>query len=152
MDSSPLHLSNQICFPLYSASKLITKAYQPYIKQLGLTYPQYLVLLVLWEQDGVTINQITEKLMLDTNTVSPMLKRIEKLEFIERNRNTKDERSVIISLTEKGRKLKNSALSIPDKLLGTLVPSGLSQEALIQLKETLNTVVKQLIKNNKNDK
>jgi uncharacterized membrane protein len=78
MNDAQLKLSSQICFPLYSASRLITKAYKPYLDEMGITYPQYLVLLVLWENDGLYVNQITEKLLLSTNTLSPLLKRMEK--------------------------------------------------------------------------
>ena len=79
MDDKALQLSNQVCFPIYSASRLITRAYKPYLDEMGITYPQYLVLMVLWESDNVSVNQITQKLLLNTNTVSPLLKRMEKL-------------------------------------------------------------------------
>lgn len=82
MDDSQLQLSNQICFPLYSGSRLITKAYKPFLDEMGITYPQYLVLMVLWENDNLSVNQITEKLFLNTNTVSPLLKRMEKMNLI----------------------------------------------------------------------
>ena len=90
MDDKQLLLSSQICYPLYSASRLITKAYKPYLDKMGLTYPQYLVLMVLWENDGLSVNQITEKLLLNTNTLSPLLKRMEKMELIQRNRSSED--------------------------------------------------------------
>ena len=150
MDSSQLQLSNQICFPIYSASKLITKAYKPYLDQLGLTYPQYLVLLVLWEQDKITINHITEKLLLDTNTLSPMLKRMEKMAYIDRARSKEDERSVIIKLTTKGKRLKTEALPIPEKLLGTVLSEQISLDKVIQLKDTLDALIKHLKINSKN--
>lgn len=152
MDSSQLQLDNQVCFPIYSASRLITKAYKPYLDPFGLTYTQYLVLLVLWEQDKITINQITEKLLLDTNTVSPMLKRMEKMEFIQRTRSQEDERKVIIELTPSGKQLKNEAIPIPESLLGTLLSKELSLDAIIQLKDTLNELVKSLKINTKNKK
>jgi DNA-binding MarR family transcriptional regulator len=98
MNDAQLKLSSQICF-LYSASRLITKAYKPYLDEMGITYPQYLVLLVLWENDGLYVNQITE-LLLSTNTLSPLLKRMEKMKFYNA-RSIEDERSVIVQLTEK---------------------------------------------------
>lgn len=144
MDSSQLQLKSQLCFPLYSASKLITKAYKPYLDKFGLTYPQYLVLLVLWEDDKININTIKEKLLLDTNTLSPMLKRMEKMDFIHRTRSKEDERNVIIELTEKGKQLKSEAIPIPEKLLETLLSGQLSIDDITQLKDTLNTLVKLL--------
>ena len=84
MNSPQLLLRNQVCFPIYSVSRLITKAYKPFLDKMGITYPQYLVLMVLWENDALNINQVTEKLLLNTNTLSPLLKRMEKLELLER--------------------------------------------------------------------
>lgn len=149
MDDSQLRLDNQICFPIYTASKLIAKTYKTYLDQYGLTYPQYLVLLVLWETDGITINQITEKLLLDTNTLSPMLKRMEKMEFLLRIRSKEDERSVIIKLTEKGKSLKKEALSIPEKLRDSVLSEDINQEEVIQLKHTMDTLVNLLAEKNK---
>lgn len=144
MNGSQLQLSNQICFPIYSTSKLITKAYKPYLDKLGITYPQYLVFLVLWEQDKKTINEITEKLLLDTNTLSPLLKRMEKMELLRRTRSKEDQRSVIIELTTKGKQLKSQALAIPEKLIGTLLCEEISLDEVIQLKETLDALIKRL--------
>lgn len=137
MNDAQLQLSNQICFPIYSASRLITKAYKPYLDKLGLTYPQYLVLLVLWENDGLSVNQITDKLLLNTNTLSPLLKRMEKMELLRRSRSIEDERSVIIQLTANGKKLKKKALPIPEKLIGELLTDQIQMEDMLQLKNTL---------------
>jgi len=137
MNDTQLQLSNQICFPIYSASRLITKAYKPYLDKLDLTYPQYLVLMVLWENDGLSVNQITEKLLLNTNTLSPLLKRMEKMELLQRSRCIEDERSVIIQLTTKGKKLKKKALPIPEKLIGELLTDQIQMEDMLQLKNTL---------------
>ncbi len=137
MDDTQLQLSNQICFPIYSASRLITKAYKPYLDKLGLTYPQYLVLLVLWENDMLTVNQITEKLRLNTNTLSPLLKRMEKMELLERNRSCEDERSVIVQLTERGKQLKVKALPIPEKLFTELISDKTQKEDMLKLKDIL---------------
>jgi|TARA_R110002096_G_scaffold5078_8_gene23613 DNA-binding MarR family transcriptional regulator len=148
MDASQLELKNQICFPFYSVSRLITKAYKPFLSQLGLTYPQYLVLMVLWEADGISVNQIKEKLLLDNNTLSPLLKRIEAMGLIKRLRSTTDERSVIVSLTEKGEKLKVQALPIPGKMLESLSTEGIEIDEIAGLRKMLNTWMKILSKNN----
>ena len=148
MDASQLELKNQICFPFYSVSRLITKAYKPFLSQLGLTYPQYLVLMVLWEADGISVNQIKEKLLLDTNTLSPLLKRIEGMGLIKRLRSTADERSVIVSLTEEGAKLKIQALPIPEKMLENLSAEGIEIDEIAGLRTMLNTWMKILSKNN----
>ena len=137
MNDTQLQLGNQICFPIYSASRLITKAYKPYLDKLGITYPQYLVLMVLWENDGLSVNQITEKLLLNTNTLSPLLKRMEKMELIQRSRCTEDERSVIIKLTANGKQLKTKALPIPEKLIAEIVTDQIQMEDMLQLKDTL---------------
>src|SRR5690554_1451847 len=113
MEEDQLLLENQVCFPIYSVSRLITKAYQPHLDKMGITYPQYLVLMVLWEKDKLPVNSISEQLMLNTNTLSPLLKRMEKMELLERRRSPQDERSVIVELTKKGLELKNMAKPIP---------------------------------------
>ncbi len=141
MDDKQLQLSSQICFPLYSASRLMTKAYKPYLDKMGLTYPQYLVLMVLWENDGLTVNQITEKLLLNTNTISPLLKRMEKMEILKRSRSGEDERIVIVRLTEMGKQLKTKALPIPDNLLMTLLSDKLDLEDLMKLKGMLGDLI-----------
>jgi len=142
MNNSPLKLSNQICFPIYSTSRLLTKAYKPYLEKMGLTYPQYLVLMVLWEEDELSVNQITDRLMLNTNTLSPLLKRMEKMELLNRNRSSKDERIVMVQLTEKGMQLKTEALPIPEKLISTLLTANIEQSDVLQLKEILNEWIK----------
>lgn len=148
MEKTQLHLSNQICFPLYSVSRLITKAYKPYLEKMGITYPQYLVLMVLWEDDNLSVNQITEKLLLNTNTLSPLLKRMEKLELIQRQRSLEDERSVIVQLKEKGKLLKNKAEPIPEELLKKLLNENINLSEVLQLKELLNQWIE--ILNDKN--
>jgi len=138
MDDSKLKLENQICFPIYSASRLMTKAYKPFLEKMGLTYPQYLVLMVLWEEDKLSVNKIAEKLMLNTNTLSPLLKRLEKMEILSRKRSNKDERSVEVQLTEKGKQLKSEARPIPEKLLSTLLNEKMELDDVLQLKGMLN--------------
>ena len=112
-----LQLDNQLCFPLYAASRMVTKLYQPLLEKLDITYPQYLILLVLWESDALTVNEIGKKLMLETNTLTPLLKRMEIKDIIKRTRSKIDERQVIIKLTDKGSSLKQQALCIPAELL-----------------------------------
>lgn len=149
MDNKQLQLRNQICFPIYSASHLITKAYKPYLDEMGLTYPQYLVLMVLWENDKLTVNQISEKLLLNTNTISPLLKRIEKMELLKRNRSNEDERSVIVQLTESGKKLKTKALPIPEKIYMELISNNINIEDMMKLKDILSKLILELTNKNK---
>ncbi len=137
MTENQLLLRNQICFPIYSVSRLMTRAYTPYLKDLGITYPQYLVLLVLWEQDEQSIGQIKDKLYLDTNTLSPLLQRMEKMGLIERTRSKNDERSVIVKLTEKSLGLYAKASKIPDQLFEDIVADKIETEDMLELKETL---------------
>lgn len=138
MDDQQLKLNNQICFPIYSVSRLITKAYKPFLEEMGLTYPQYLVLLILWENDKLLINQIGEKLLLNTNTLSPLIKRMEKMGLLLRKRSEKDERKVFVILTKKGMGLKNNAIPIPEKLLNILLTEDIKLTEVMLLKDTLN--------------
>jgi DNA-binding MarR family transcriptional regulator len=108
-----LRLDNQLCFALYSASLAMTKLYKPLLEELGLTYPQYLVMLVLWERDGVAVSDIGERLSLDSGTLTPLLKRLESAGFVSRIRDVQDERRVHITLTASGRRLKQRAHKIP---------------------------------------
>jgi len=150
MELEQLKLSNQICFPIYSLSRLITKAYKPFLKKMGLTYPQYLVLLVLWEHGDLSINQIGEKLHLNTNTLSPLIKRMEKIELLNRTRSAKDERSVLVELTEKGRSLKTHAAPVPRKLLDTLISEDVELKDVMLLKDTLDKLIKILSEKSEN--
>jgi DNA-binding MarR family transcriptional regulator len=108
-----MKLENQLCFPLYAAARAVTGAYTPYLKALNLTYTQYIVLLVLWEQDGITVGEICRKLMLDSGTLSPLLKKMRTLGYIEKQHSATDERAVLIYLTEQGRALQEQAKDIP---------------------------------------
>ena len=141
MKYEQLRLSNQLCFPVYAASRLIIREYQPYLDKLRITYPQYLVLMVLWENDGITVNDITDKLVLKTNTVTPLLKRMESLGIISRNRSGEDERKVLITLTEKGKKMKLVASSIPGLLVDKLKDGALTLEQLVELRTNLNVLI-----------
>jgi DNA-binding MarR family transcriptional regulator len=133
-----LKLENQICFPFYAISRLITRAYQPHLDALGITYPQFLVLLVLWEEDGQSVNQIAEKLILNTNTITPLLKRMEPLDLISRTKSTKDERKIVINLTPKGLKMQEEAACIPEELLAKLAGENIKREDFGEMKNQLN--------------
>jgi len=146
MDYNQLRLENQLCFPVYAASRLITREYQPYLDKLQITYPQYLVFLILWEKDSILVNEIAKKLILNTNTITPLLKRMEQQGHIKRNRSEEDERKVIVQLTEKGIKLKEQACLIPEELGKHLLASNLKVDDLIKLKENLNSIIKFLSK------
>lgn len=127
-----LRLDNQICFPLYAASRKIIKAYRPYLNELNLTYPQYLVMLVLWEHQEMNVKELGEKLYLDSGTLTPLLKRLEKSEYVMRKRSEKDERVLKVWLTSKGEKLKEEAKKIPQELSSKFSKSGVEYELLKQ--------------------
>ena len=112
-----LQLDHQLCFALYSASLAMTKLYKPLLEEIGLTYPQYLAMLVLWEHDGVAVSELGERLHLDSGTLTPLLKRLEAAELVTRLRDVQDERRVLIRLTAAGRKLKTRAARIPGCVL-----------------------------------
>ncbi|WP_168196283.1 MarR family winged helix-turn-helix transcriptional regulator [Echinicola soli] len=116
-DYSSLNLENQLCFPLYAASRLMIKAYQPHLSKLDLTYPQYLVLLVLWEEDYLTVSQISHALILESNTLTPLLKRLEEKDILKRTRDKGDERKVFVTLTSHGKALKKEAVCIPTAIM-----------------------------------
>lgn len=112
-----LRLDNQLCFALYSASLTMTKVYKPLLKSLGLTYPQYLAMLVLWERDGVTVSELGARLFLDSGTLTPLLKRMEAQGLVRRERSAEDERQVLVYLTPAGAKLKQRAGEVPEGIL-----------------------------------
>jgi len=141
MKFEKLKLENQLCFPVYAASRLIIREYQPHLDKLGITYPQYLVLMVLWETDHISVKEISQKLILNTNTVTPLLKRMETQDIIKRQRSENDERKVIIELTKKGKQMQSSAARIPEELAATLIAGPLKIEDLVDLKNTLNTII-----------
>ena len=146
MTYEQLKLENQLCFPVYAASRLIIRAYQPYLDELGITYPQYLVLLVLWETDNLPVNDIAKKLILNTNTITPLLKRMEQQGLIHRTRSAADERKVLVHLSENGKELKDKAALIPEKLAEKLSDDRTSVDELTQLKNSLTTMVSFLSK------
>ncbi len=119
--SENLRLDHQLCFPLYACARKVTSLYTPYFKELGLTYTQYIIFLVLWEQDGISVSQLGEKLYLDSGTLTPLLKKMETKGWIRRTRSEEDERVVMITLTKKGKELEKQAEEIPEKV-GACIP------------------------------
>jgi MarR family transcriptional regulator, organic hydroperoxide resistance regulator len=129
-----LRLDNQICFAIYSTAHAFNRVYKPLLDRLGLTYPQYLVMLVLWERDGVPVKNIGERLFLDSGTLTPLLKRLEAAGLIKRTRSTEDERQVLIALTSQGQALREKARTVPQAILAT---SACSISELSALKNEL---------------
>lgn len=133
-----LQLKSQVCFPIYSLSREIINRYRPFLDELDITYPQYLVLMVLWENEVQTVNQIGEKLNLDSGTLTPLLKRLEAKELIHRCRRRSDERVVEITLTEKAGSLKRKAVLVPEKVVNDI---GLTNEDLEDLKRIVTKIL-----------
>ena len=123
----PLLLDRQVCFPLYAATNLLNRLYGPVLKPLGLTYPQYLVMLVLWEEEPQTVGSLGARLYLDSGTLTPLLKRMEAAGLVSRTRDADDERRVLIGLTERGRALRADALHVPETIAGGRSPEGLDE-------------------------
>ena len=139
-------LENQLCFRLYTASRLITQAYHPLLEEIGLTYPQYLVMMVLWEQDNMPVNDIAKRLYLETNTVTPLLKRMEAEGFIARRKGEKDARQVIVSLTSKGRKLEDKASCVPYQMGQAVACRSITEKTAPELFHTLDDLIGTLSK------
>lgn len=141
-DSSvSLPFTDYLCFAVYAASHAFTRAYQPLLEEFGLTYPQYIALVVLWERDGQTVGELCAKLHLQSNTLTPMLKRLEKLGYISRSRDPADERQVRINLTEDGRKVRTNATHVPGRIRDA---TGLERKQIKQLMDDLSTLRKAL--------
>lgn len=140
-----LRLDNQICFAVYSAAHAFNRFYKPLLERLGLTYPQYLVMLALWERDGVPLKDIGERLFLDSGTLTPLLKRLEAAQLIKRTRGTEDERQVMIALTPQGHALKEKARTVPLSLLAASACSvaelSAMKKEIVALRDRLNEVV-----------
>ena len=128
-----MKLDSQLCFPLYAASRKIVSKYTPYLKPLGITYTQYIMFLVLWEKDEITVGDLCRRLMLDTGTVTPMLKNTEKQGLIKRTRSEEDERVVVITLTDEGRALYKKAKELPGKVGSCINISRSEVETLYKL-------------------
>lgn len=139
-----LKLDNQVCFRLYTASRLVTQAYRPLLEPLGLTYPQYLVMLTLWERDNQLVGDISHRLMLDTNTLTPLLQRIEKEGLIIRTKGIADGRQTLVTLTKKGKHLEEQAKDIPSCMNCLWEGTSFSDDELAGLVETLAKITKGL--------
>jgi len=146
MEYEQLKLENQLCFPFYAVSRLIIRAYQEDLDALGITYPQYLVLMVLWEKDIITVNEIAEKLILNTNTVTPLLKRMEAMDLLVREQSKTDQRKVIISLTTSGKDMREKAAEVVYRLMKKLKiePTETKIEEALALKNKLYELIKLL--------
>jgi len=138
MNNDLLKLENQICFKIYTAEREITKLYRDLLQEMNVTYPQYLVLLLLWEKHSLLVKELGKRLFLDSGTLTPMLKRMEKNGLVERKRSAEDERSVVISLTEKGDALKEKAECIPGQLIENI---AMKKEELTLLNKTLTSML-----------
>lgn len=138
-----LKLDNQLCFSVYALSRLITKAYQPMLEALEVTYPQYLVLLLLWEHQALTVKELGEKLLLDSGTLTPLLKRMEQRGWLSRRRAEHDERSVIVTIQPAGRVLEQRAQKIPNQI-GTCL--AMSRDQIDALRQELQPIINQLVK------
>ena len=137
-------LDNQLCFRLYTASRLMTQAYHPLLSEHGLTYPQYLVLLVLWEADAQPVNDIARKLYLETNTVTPLLQRMEKEGILTRQRGDKDARQMIVSLTKKGRDLQKKLADVPFSMGSAVLCKSVTPETAPSLFNMLDDIITKL--------
>jgi MarR family transcriptional regulator, organic hydroperoxide resistance regulator len=142
-----LRLDNQVCFAIYSTAHAFNRIYKPLLDRLGLTYPQYLVMLVLWERDDVAVKAIGERLFLDSGTLTPLLKRLEAADLIKRTRSTEDERQVLIALTAKGRALQEKARTVPQSILAASACSvgelSALKNDLIALRDQLNAALRE---------
>lgn len=137
----PLRLENQLCFALYAASGLVTRAYRPLLEPLGLTYPQYLAMMVLWAEAPQTVGELGEALGLDSGTLTPLLKRLEAAGFVTRQRDPDDERRVIVDLTDAGEDLRDKAAGVPAGLACQL---GLPLDEIIGLRTTLQDMARRM--------
>ena len=137
-------LDNQLCFRLYSASRLLTQAYHPLLAPYGLTYPQYLVMLVLWEQDSQKVNDIAKRLLLETNTVTPLLKRMEQEGLVRRSKSAEDARQVLVQLTPKGREMERELSDVPLRVARAVSCASVTPETVPQLFRMLDDMIEKL--------
>jgi len=144
MDREAFLLDNQLCFRLYTASRLLTQAYNPLLSGQGLTYPQYLVLLVLWEKDAQPVNDIAKRLFLETNTVTPLLQRMEKEGILVRAKGEKDARQTIVSLTRKGKELQKKLSDVPAFVGNAVLCDSFSPETAPDLFRMLDDIIVKL--------
>ena len=144
MIKDELKLDNQLCFRLYTASHLLTQAYHPLLSEHGLTYPQYLVLLVLWEKDSRPVNDIAKRLFLETNTVTPLLQRMEKEGVIRRDKGKADARQMIVSLTRKGKNLQEKLSGVPLAVGNAVICEKITPETTPELFRMLDDIIAKL--------
>jgi DNA-binding MarR family transcriptional regulator len=144
-----LKLDNQLCFRLYTAARLTIGVYHPYLDPVGITYPQYLVMLVLWEQDKQPVCDIAKRLILDTNTVTPLLQRMEKTGLIKRTKGKEDARQRIVSLTQKGMEMEEQAKHIPDCLIADIIQKAGEEEEYLGMIPMLDKLIEGLKQSNK---
>lgn len=142
-----LKLDNQVCFRLYTASRLITQAYRPLLEPLGITYPQYLVLMVLWEKDHQTVSEICKRLVLESNTLTPLLQRMEKEGLLVRKKGTADSRQTLVSLTRKGLHLQEEAKEVPSCMALSLDGCSPSPTEAAAFEQSLDSIIKRLKSN-----
>ena len=141
MDYDCLKLENQLCFPLYVVSKEIIRKYKPFLDEIDLTYTQYIVMMVLWEEKEINVKKLGEKLFLDSGTLTPLLKKLESKKFIKRTKLEKDERNLIVSITSEGEKLKNKAISIPSNVSKCI---NLDNNEAVELYKILYKILKDI--------
>jgi len=134
-------LENQLCFRLYTASRLVTQSYHPLLSVHGLTYPQYIVLLVLWEKDAQPVNDVAKRLVLETNTVTPLLKRMEAEGLLVRRKGTEDARQIIVSLTRKGKELQDKLDAVPLTIASSVICKSITQQTVPALFEMLDEII-----------
>ena len=144
-----IKLQNQICFRLYTASRLITQAYEPFLRPLGITYTQYLVLMVLWEIDELPVNDIAKRLALETNTVTPLIQRMEREGIVNRTKGKVDTRQTIVSLTAHGKELREQSVGIPDCMLDILCGHGVHESSISEILPLLDELIDSLKKREK---
>ena len=135
-----LKLSNQLCFPLYAVSKEIIRGYKPYLDELDITYTQYITMMVMWEDQSISVKKLGEKLFLDSGTLTPVLKTLEKKGYVTRQRFAEDERVLIVTVTDEGMKLRDRAVEIPSKISNCVT---LEPEEAVNLAKTLNKIMNQ---------
>lgn len=136
-----LKLENQVCFRLYTVARLITQGYQPWLSQIGITYTQYIVLMVLWEQDHQPVNDIAKRLFLETNTVTPLIKRMEMMKIVTRRKDKQDARKTIVSLTERGKAMEAETAKVPGCMSRMLLGTGLAEEVFLKMVPLLDEII-----------
>ncbi len=140
MELDSLKLENQLCFPLYACAKELIKKYNPLLEEVGLTYTQYITMMVLWEHENINVKNLGEKLFLDSGTLTPLLKKLEQKGYIERTRDKEDERNLMISITEEGKKLKKICKKVPEEI-GKKIP--LTKKESLELYRILHKMLKE---------